>query len=217
MEHSNRVRRRRVSMPKHEPIAKALASNSKVFPLFVDNLPEDLSIIGLKDLFSSFENVLDAYIPNKLGRKFGKKNGFVKFVDITEDMKAVKHVNGKIAGDSPYILSSPNGNKLEAQKCANEAVEENIHEGLSDNNGEDIDSTLRPFDGPLELKLQLHEKSERCKLSNRSKKSGSKNLKSNHELPTPTEIVKEALDFGKRLGISVVGDEISTIEELQEA
>ena len=26
--------------------------------------------------------------------------------------------------------------------------------------GEEIDSTLRPFDGPLELELQLHEKSE---------------------------------------------------------
>lgn len=86
-------------MLKHEAITKALGNNSKVFPLFVDNLPEDLSIIGLKDLFSSFENVLDAYIPNKLGRKFGKKNGFIKFVDIKEDMKAVEHMNAKIASD----------------------------------------------------------------------------------------------------------------------
>ncbi|KAJ8421536.1 LOW QUALITY PROTEIN: hypothetical protein Cgig2_018446 [Carnegiea gigantea] len=46
--------------------------------------------------------------------------------------------------------------------------------------GEEIDSTLRPFDGPLELELQLHEKSKGCKPSNRGKKSGSKNIKSNH-------------------------------------
>lgn len=70
--------------------------------------------------------------------------------------------------------------------------------------GEKIDRTLRQFDGPLELELQLHEKSEKCKPSNRGKKSGSKNTKSNHKSPTPTEITKEALDFGKRLGISVV-------------
>ena len=62
---------------------------------------------------------------------------------------------------------------------------------------EEIDSILRPFDGPLELELQFHEKSERCKLSNRDKKSGSENSKSNYELPTSTDIAKEVLDFGK--------------------
>ncbi|KAJ8446268.1 hypothetical protein Cgig2_016039 [Carnegiea gigantea] len=90
---------------------------------------------------------------------------------------------------APYkqaFLSSPNGNNLEVQKSANEAVEEDVHDGFSDNSktitqplnnaynrpiyigkftsqvtncnssmedGEEIDSTLRPFDGPLELEF----------------------------------------------------------------
>jgi len=40
-----------------------------------------------------------------------------------------------------------------------------------------------------------------------SKMSGNKNSKSNHYSPIPTKIVKEALNLGKRIGISVTGDE----------
>ena len=41
-------------------------------------------------------------------------------------------------------------------------------------NGEEIDSSLHPFDGPLEMELQLHEKSERCEFFSKGKKNGSK-------------------------------------------
>ncbi|KAJ8432525.1 hypothetical protein Cgig2_030317 [Carnegiea gigantea] len=86
--------------------------------------------------------------------------------------------------------------------------------GSSMEDGEEIDSTLRPFDGSLKLELQLYEKIESCKPSNRGKKSGCKNIKSNHESPNPVEIVKEDLDFGKRLDISVIKNETPAIRRI---
>ena len=78
---------------------EVVGSNSKVFSLFIDNQPEDLSTINFKDLFSSFRDVLDAYISDKFGRKFGRKYGFSIFAGIIEGMKAIEHMNGKIVGD----------------------------------------------------------------------------------------------------------------------
>ncbi|KAJ8423074.1 hypothetical protein Cgig2_007577 [Carnegiea gigantea] len=130
------------------------------------------------------------------------------------------------------LLSNLNGNGLEGQKRAKEAMEEDAHEDLSDNSktisqpldnaynrqiyvgkfpsqaprcgsstedDEEIDSSLRPFDNPLEMELQLHEKSERCKFSSKGKKRGNKNPKSAQNSPTPSEIMKEALDVEKSL------------------
>ena len=50
-------------------------------------------------MFSSFGNLLDAYILNKFERKSGKKYGFIRFADITEGKQAIEHMNGKIVGD----------------------------------------------------------------------------------------------------------------------
>ena len=49
---------------------------------------------------------------------------------------------------------------------------------------------------------------------NKGKKSGNKNSRPIHNSPTPTEIVKEALEIGKRFGISVVGDETPAIKRI---
>ncbi|KAJ8439684.1 hypothetical protein Cgig2_022212 [Carnegiea gigantea] len=133
-----------------------------------------------------------------------------KDVEDKDIQVASKLKNGLIQDVStPYkqaLLSYPNDNNLKARRSANEAVEED---------GEEIDSTLRSFGGPFELELQFHEKSERCKPSNRGKKSGSKNTKLNHESLTPTEIAKEALDFGKRFGISIIGNEAPVIRRIR--
>ena len=67
--------------------------------------PKDLSVIRLKDLFSRFGNVIDAYIPNEFGRKSGKKYGFIRFADITEGKQAIEHTNGKIVGDCKLQVS----------------------------------------------------------------------------------------------------------------
>ncbi|KAJ8430778.1 hypothetical protein Cgig2_027856 [Carnegiea gigantea] len=49
---------------------------------------------------------------------------------------------------------------------------------------EEMDSSRRPFDGPLEMKLQHHEKCERSKLSSKDKKRNNKSPKSAQHLPT---------------------------------
>ncbi|KAJ8425992.1 hypothetical protein Cgig2_007806 [Carnegiea gigantea] len=168
MERFSRVLRRSVPVSKQEPIAVILGDNSKKISIFIDNLPEDLITINFKDLFSSFGEVSDTYIPNIFGRKTSRKYGLSRFIDIQEGTKAIEHMIEWKKGEyfsqsklvwkwipkvknvrsqdisSPYkqaFLSYPNGNKLETQKGANEAVEEDAHEGLS-NNGKTINQSL---------------------------------------------------------------------------
>lgn len=58
-------------------IAETLGNNLKVFSIFIDNLPKNLSITNSKDLFSSFGEVSDAYIQNKFVGKTSKKRDFI--------------------------------------------------------------------------------------------------------------------------------------------
>ena len=226
-----------------------------------------MNIASFKDLFSSFGEVLDAYIPNHVGRKFGRKHGSIRFADIQDGWKAIDQLNGKIVRNcklhvmwvrfqktmpargrigsdlakrnpvwkwvpkvknvpnqdlgSLYkqaLLSNPNGNELAGQKNVNEDVDKDVHEGLSDNSktitepldnaqcrqiyvgkftsevlscrsfmddDEEIVSSLCPFNYPLEMELQPHEKNEPRKLSSKDKKSGSKISQSGHNSATP--------------------------------
>ena len=70
-----------------------------MFSIYIDNLSKDLGIIDFKDLFSSFGEVLKAYITNKFGRKSTGKYRFIKFDNIQKGMKVIEHINGKIVGD----------------------------------------------------------------------------------------------------------------------
>jgi len=79
---------------------------------------------------------------------------------------------------------------------------------------EEIDNSLRPFDDPLEMGLQLHEKNKRCTFANKGKKRGNKNPKAAQNSPTPTEIAKEALNVRKSLGVYVISDEIVAIRRI---
>jgi len=59
----------------------------------------DLSITNFRDLFSSCGEVLDAYIPNKFGRKVCIKYGFIRFANIQEGLKAIELLNSRRVGD----------------------------------------------------------------------------------------------------------------------
>ncbi|KAJ8440469.1 hypothetical protein Cgig2_013628 [Carnegiea gigantea] len=72
--------------------------------------------------------------------------------------------------------------------------------GSSIEDDEEINSSLRLIDSALEMDIQLHEKREMTKHSNKGKNSGNRNSRSIHDSPTPPEIAKEALDVGKKLG-----------------
>ncbi|KAJ8420594.1 hypothetical protein Cgig2_008850 [Carnegiea gigantea] len=78
----------------------------------------------------------------------------------------------------------------------------------------EMDKSRRPFDGTLEMELQHHEKSERGKLSSKGKTRNNKSPKSAQHSPTPTEVAKEPLNFGKKLGLSVIGDESPAIRRI---
>ncbi|KAJ8428234.1 hypothetical protein Cgig2_009949 [Carnegiea gigantea] len=87
------------ALPNREPIPETLGNTSKVYSIFVDSLSADLGITNFTDLFSSCEEVVDAYIPNNYRRKSGRKYGFIRYVGIQEGLKAIEHLNGKSVGD----------------------------------------------------------------------------------------------------------------------
>lgn len=51
--------------------------------------------LGLKNLFSDYGVVMDAYVPNKVGRRSGRKYGFVRFGEKEKGKKAIEGMNGK--------------------------------------------------------------------------------------------------------------------------
>ncbi|KAJ8449199.1 hypothetical protein Cgig2_027201 [Carnegiea gigantea] len=244
-----------MSQAKHYNSGESRGNQMQIFSLFIDNLPIDLDNLGLEKLFSSYGEIVDVYIPSKVGRKSGRKYGFIRFGEFYHGKSAIEALNGKIVNGhklevacpkfhkrpaskprkqreepqkkmlaSPHkqaLLRNLNGNKLAAPNGNLEVVGNDAHEGLSDNipfssancgsfmeDDEDVNSTsLRPFDRTLEMDIQLHEKREKAKYSNKGKKSGNRNSRPIHNSPAPTKIAKEALEIGKRLGISVVGYE----------
>ena len=75
----------------------------RIFSIFIDNLPIDLDNLGLKKLFSSFGEVVDVYILNKVGRKSDRKYGFIIFGEFNHGKSVIEAQNGE----------SVNGQKLE--------------------------------------------------------------------------------------------------------
>ncbi|KAJ8429669.1 LOW QUALITY PROTEIN: hypothetical protein Cgig2_010408 [Carnegiea gigantea] len=143
------------------------------------------------------------------------------------------------------LLSNPNGNGLEGQTSANEAVEEDVHEDLS-NNSETISQSLDnahscpiyigklPSQAPSRGSLMEDAKKliapctflvmllkwnfnfmKKVKDINFPARKGNKNSKLAQTLPMPTEITKEILNFGKRLGISVISGETLAIRRIR--
>ncbi|KAJ8424798.1 hypothetical protein Cgig2_018690 [Carnegiea gigantea] len=141
-------------------LSSLLSSVATVYPFLsrprlVDTISDDLNITSFKDLFSSFGEVLDAYIPNHVGQKICNCKLYVMWARFQKRMSAtgrmgsdptkrkpvckwipkVKNVPSQDLG-SPYkqaLLSNPNGNELEGQENANDAVDKDVHEGLSNN------------------------------------------------------------------------------------
>ncbi|KAJ8423502.1 hypothetical protein Cgig2_023086 [Carnegiea gigantea] len=214
MEHTNRMLRRRVPVPQQEPIVEILANNSKDVFLSILIICLRIQVLStLKDLFSYFGEVLDydfikfadiqdnikaiEYINGKIIGDCKLQVTWARFqkhcyLEGERRIPKVKNIPNQDMS-FPYkqaLLSYPTGNELEAQKGANEAMEEHVHDhliyvgkltsqvpscGSSMEDNKEIDSSLHPFDDPLEMELQLHEKSEKCKFYNKAKRSGSKN------------------------------------------
>lgn len=78
---------------KPSPRSENRGNQERTFSICIDNLPVDLDNLGLKNLFSDYGVVMDAYVPNKVGRRSGRKYGFVRFGE-----KAIEGMNGKFVG-----------------------------------------------------------------------------------------------------------------------
>ncbi|KAJ8448713.1 hypothetical protein Cgig2_010600 [Carnegiea gigantea] len=178
----------------------------------------------------------NVYIPSKVGRKSGRKYGFIRFGEFYHDKSAIEVLNGETMNGHKLEVawakfqkrsaSRPRKQREEPQKKMQqvrnpngdlEVVGNDVHDGLSDNSktitqpldnahnrhifvkkfpsqapscgssikdDEKINSTsLRPFDHTLEMDIQLHEKREMAKYSNKGKKSDNKNSRPIHNSP----------------------------------
>ncbi|KAJ8423938.1 LOW QUALITY PROTEIN: hypothetical protein Cgig2_032952 [Carnegiea gigantea] len=135
------------------------------------------------------------------------------------------------------LLSNPNDNELEGQKNATEAVDKDVHEGLS-NNSKIITQPLnnaqcRPiYVGKLTsqmlmkrllapyallvvlLKWNFNSIRTVNNVNFLARTRRVKISKSSHNSPTPTEIAEEALQLEKRLGISIIDDETPVVRRI---
>ncbi|KAJ8432568.1 hypothetical protein Cgig2_026616 [Carnegiea gigantea] len=127
--------------------------------------------LGLKKLFSSFGEVVDVYVSNKVGKKSGRKYGFIRFGEFNHGKSAIEALNGESVNghklevtwakfqkrtpsrpskqrEEPQkkmqaLLSYPNSNKLEAPNGNLEVAGNDVHEGLSDNS----ETITQPLNG----------------------------------------------------------------------
>jgi len=84
-----------MSQVKHYNSGESRGNWTRIFSLFIDNLPIDLDNLGLKKLFSSHGEIVDVYIPSKVGRKSGRKYVFIRFGEFYHGKSAIEALNGK--------------------------------------------------------------------------------------------------------------------------
>ena len=87
-----------VSQLKPSPRSENRGNQDQIFSIFIDNLPVDLDNLDLKTLFSGYGVIMDAYVPNKFGRRSGRKYRFMRFGEKENDEKAIEGMNGKFVG-----------------------------------------------------------------------------------------------------------------------
>ena len=70
----------------------------KMFPVFVDKIPESAKVSDLRKLFSDFKSVADVAIV--------KYHGFVTFHSASEALEAIKRLNGSRLNGSRVIVEA---------------------------------------------------------------------------------------------------------------
>lgn len=72
---------------------KRVARWEDLISVFVDNLPESISVEKLRNVFSSFGRVADSFIPTSSRRGKGKCFGFVRYWESIAASHAVDSMN----------------------------------------------------------------------------------------------------------------------------
>ncbi|KAH7847534.1 hypothetical protein Vadar_027263 [Vaccinium darrowii] len=74
-------------------------SISVSFSVYVDNLPFEMDEVWLRQIFRSYGDVVDVFIPNKRSSRFNTKFGFVRFSSRAEALDAVQDLHGILIRD----------------------------------------------------------------------------------------------------------------------
>ncbi|KAH7841728.1 hypothetical protein Vadar_033516 [Vaccinium darrowii] len=70
------------------------SEDSVLFTIFVDNLPEDVGLIWLRNFFNQYGVVVDAYIPIKRSKVTKRRFGFVRYNCASSAEVAISKANG---------------------------------------------------------------------------------------------------------------------------
>lgn len=62
--------------------------------VYVDNLPFEMDLVWLNQLFRGYGEVVDVFIPKKRSSRFNTKFGFVRFNSKDEALRAVQDLHG---------------------------------------------------------------------------------------------------------------------------
>ncbi|KAH7854721.1 hypothetical protein Vadar_017130 [Vaccinium darrowii] len=72
----------------------SVRSFSNLVSVYVDNLPYEMDLVWLNQLFRGYGEVVDVFIPKKRSSKFNTKFGFVRFNSKDEALRAVQDLHG---------------------------------------------------------------------------------------------------------------------------
>ncbi|KAK9292931.1 hypothetical protein L1049_020913 [Liquidambar formosana] len=72
--------------------------------VFVDNLPVRMNQFWLRNIFSWYRNVVDAFIPNKRRKGVNSRFGFIRFETKEEALRAIFRLNGVAFSHSKLLV-----------------------------------------------------------------------------------------------------------------
>ncbi|KAH7848851.1 hypothetical protein Vadar_009207 [Vaccinium darrowii] len=113
-----------------------------MFTLFVDNLPDDVSIAWFKNLFNKFGVVRDAFIPLKRSKVTGRRFGFVRYnCSVSADV-AITKTNGLWIEDRQLFVKIASFEAKGAYEDQKKKVQEQVKGG--DTQRKEINKPLFP-------------------------------------------------------------------------
>ncbi|KAH7833078.1 hypothetical protein Vadar_002941 [Vaccinium darrowii] len=105
-------------------------SREGMFTLFVDNLPELVSLSWLKNMFNNYGVVKDAFIPEKRSKISERKFGFARYNCSISAEVAIARANGLWCEDKKLFVKYASFNQYQHRKSTNAKVGLYKHAGV---------------------------------------------------------------------------------------
>lgn len=80
------------------------SNRDSITTLFVDNLPEEIRNVWVKNLFSKYGRVRDIFIPNNRSKITGMRFGFIRFARKDESVTAITKTNDTWVWDQKLVV-----------------------------------------------------------------------------------------------------------------